>query len=123
MSDSLRQSLLARVAQPSDRQLIRLAASIEALECGDLSPLCGAGRSGDKSPHSKYWPHAPRHCLAAEGTYLVTAGTLHKQHYFVSVVESPSRRIVILSAAKNLVESRPFAALRVTGGGFRNDDY
>ncbi|MEX2142108.1 MAG: hypothetical protein WD894_22770 [Pirellulales bacterium] len=38
--------------------------------------------SGDKSPHSKCWPHAPLHRLAGKGTYIVTAGTLNKQHYF-----------------------------------------
>jgi putative transposase len=31
---------------------------------------------------SKIWPHAPIHRLSENGTYIVTAGTLHKQHYF-----------------------------------------
>jgi putative transposase len=39
--------------------------------------------SGDKSPHSKSpWPHAPVHKLTEHGVYIVTAGTLHKQHIF-----------------------------------------
>jgi hypothetical protein len=28
------------------------------------------------------WPHAPLHRLDEQGTYIVTAGTLHKEHYF-----------------------------------------
>ena len=38
--------------------------------------------SGDKSPHSKDWPHAPLHRLSGQGTYIVTAGTLNKEHLF-----------------------------------------
>jgi putative transposase len=33
------------------------------------------------------WPHAPPHRLTANGTYFVTAGTLHKAHHF----RTPSR--------------------------------
>jgi putative transposase len=39
-------------------------------------------QSGDESPHSKDWPHAPMHRLSEHGTYMVTAGTLHKEHLF-----------------------------------------
>jgi putative transposase len=38
--------------------------------------------SGDESLHSKSWPHAPLHRLAGKGTYIVTAGTLNKEHHF-----------------------------------------
>jgi putative transposase len=34
---------------------------------------------------AKCWPHAPQHCLSEHGTFLVTAGTLHKQHLFHTV--------------------------------------
>jgi putative transposase len=30
------------------------------------------------------WPHSPLHRLEAKGTYIVTAGTLGKEHYFRS---------------------------------------
>ena len=33
---------------------------------------------------SKDWPHAPVHRISEQGTYLVTAGTVHKQHWFRS---------------------------------------
>jgi putative transposase len=67
------------------------------LECGDSSPLSDerggirtqrtfVGRperqSGDESPQSKDWPHAPVHRLSEHGTYIVTAGTYHKEHWF-----------------------------------------
>ena len=32
--------------------------------------------------HSRIWPHAPIHKLSEHGTYIVTAGTYHKQHFF-----------------------------------------
>ncbi len=83
-----------------------------ALECGDLSPLSRLGglvhqaaratkrgdeaatyeldgdkspaQSGDKSPHSKIpWPHAPVHKLDENAVYFVTAGTLHKERFFI----------------------------------------
>jgi hypothetical protein len=73
------------------------------LECDDLSSLSlphfdlasttdqqklaaqvadATRESGDESPQSKDWPHAPLHRLDERGTYIVTAGTLHKQHWF-----------------------------------------
>ena len=48
---------------------------------GDMSPQT---ESGDMSPHSKptAWHHAPLHRLEEQGIYMVTAGTLQKQHFF-----------------------------------------
>jgi putative transposase len=31
---------------------------------------------------AKQWPHAPVHRLTADGVYMVTAATLHKEHLF-----------------------------------------
>ena len=31
----------------------------------------------------KEWPHAPVHRISEHGTFIVTAGTLHKQHFFL----------------------------------------
>ncbi|HWN97530.1 MAG TPA: transposase [Methylomirabilota bacterium] len=45
---------------------------------GDKSPP----ESGDKSPQSKDWPHAPVHKFLEGGIFFVTAGTLHKEHLF-----------------------------------------
>ena len=38
--------------------------------------------SGNELPHSKDWPHSPLHRLGGKGTYIVTAGTLKKEHFF-----------------------------------------
>jgi putative transposase len=38
-------------------------------------------KSGDTSPHSKSWPHAPVHRLDERGVYIVTAGTYRKVHH------------------------------------------
>ena len=46
---------------------------------GDKSP---EKKSGDMSPHSKDWPHAPIHRLTEHGIYMVTASTLYKQKVF-----------------------------------------
>jgi len=61
----------------------------------------GSGRleSGNELPHSKDWPHAPVHRLSEHGTYIVTAGTLYKEHWFagperLDLLESALLRIV-----------------------------
>jgi len=46
-----------------------------------------SGLSGPKSPQiaftpHKNWPHAPLHRLSEHGTFMVTASTLHKEHFF-----------------------------------------
>jgi putative transposase len=33
-------------------------------------------------PQTRDWPHAPLHRLSEHGTYMVTAGTLHREHWF-----------------------------------------
>jgi putative transposase len=45
-------------------------------------PLPNEHQSGDKSPHSKDWPHAPVHRLSETGVFMVTAGTYRKEHFF-----------------------------------------
>ncbi len=61
-------------------QLVEVERCVSRLECNDATVR--AKESGDKSPHSKDWPHAPLHRLSGKGTYIVTAGTLHKEHFF-----------------------------------------
>lgn len=42
-------------------------------------------KSGGIAPQSKiHWPHAPIHRLSEHGTYIVTASTLGKEHFFRS---------------------------------------
>jgi putative transposase len=81
-------------------QLDRVESFLTYLECGDSSPLFRAGvcpssdgpqqtappvsalESGNELPHSKDWPHAPIHRLSEHGTYIVTAATYRKEHWF-----------------------------------------
>ena len=92
---TLREQLIQSILQMEEGKLPRARAFLHSLECGDSSPLSIAAeppcmpiegregiQSGDKSPHSMDWPHAPLHRLAKDGTYIVTGGTLYKQHFF-----------------------------------------
>ena len=57
-----------------------LAHDVAARKAESQSPCLLEG--GAEPPHSRVWPHAPIHKLSEHGTYMVTTGTLHKQHLF-----------------------------------------
>jgi hypothetical protein len=104
MADGLREQLIKRIQRLPAEKLRYVEDLLWHLECGDLSPLsvapasvwagttseaqklaaavARASKSGNELPHSKDWPHAPVHRLSDHGTYMVTAGTLHKEHCF-----------------------------------------
>jgi putative transposase len=102
MSDELRERLIVRILRMSPNLLPDADRLLTNLECGDSSPLSGnkpslsertsrrakrPENSGDQvhiapAPHGKDWPRAPLHRLSDQGTYIVTAGTLHKEHWF-----------------------------------------
>ncbi len=71
----------------------------------DLSPLSTSIGQPDershKSPHSKDWPHAPLHRLNKHGTYIVTAGTLHKEHWFTGPERLNLLETVLLRVMKD----------------------
>ena len=81
---------------PDERTRVRLIEHICRLPLDKLAPLEQflAQLIADQPAHliaspqpattAKQWPHAPLHCLSEHGTYLVTAGTLHKEHLFHS---------------------------------------
>ena len=57
------------------------------IQSGTDIPHSKVIQSGAETPHSKVvqskaWPHAPVHKTSKHGTYIVTAGTLHKEHFF-----------------------------------------
>jgi putative transposase len=97
--DELRELLVSKVRQLPPDRLPDLKQWLRALECGGLPPLSttAGNRVGSRPAvmknatrqhrvpepsHSKDWPHAPIHRLSEYGTYIVTAGTFHKEHYF-----------------------------------------
>ena len=53
------------------------------------------------APRSKDWPRAPLHRLSDHGTYIVTAGTLHKEHWF----RGPERLDLLESALLRIMKS------------------
>ncbi len=55
---------------------------VSALDQGDMSPLRKSTDISARSKLSTDWHHAPLHRLSEQGIYMVTAGTLHKEHFF-----------------------------------------
>ncbi len=53
-----------------------------ALDSGDMSPRMESADMSAHSMPSTDWHHAPPHKLIERGIYMVTASTLHKQHFF-----------------------------------------
>jgi len=51
----------------------------------------------------KDWPHAPVHRLSEHGIYIVTAGTLHKQHRFDTPAKRDLLERMLLSLARKCV--------------------
>jgi len=83
------------------------------MECGDLSPLLNriAIKSDERvvalqkeirfmPEHHKDWPHAPVHRLNNDGIYMVTAGTMYKEHLFKTPEKLTFLEDQLLSLAK-----------------------
>jgi putative transposase len=75
------------------------------LECADLSELFLAkfftcARAYTLQDMSIDWPHAPVHRLDSQGIYIVTAGTLHKTHFFFDSTRLASLQQCLLTLAK-----------------------
>lgn len=106
MSDEVRERLVVRILRMPLNLLPDAERLLTDLECGDLSPLSSDQRTpGGKTtstvpaPNTKDWPRAPLHRLSGHGTYIVTAGTFHKEHWFrgserLDLLESTLLRIM-----------------------------
>lgn len=107
--------------------LSRLECGDSPLDCGNLSPLSllpspnarstthqqrlaaqvsaatkeQRKESGDESSQSKAWPHAPVHHISEHGMYIVTAGTLGKQHFFCGPERLDTLEDRLLTIAKD----------------------
>jgi putative transposase len=119
MCDEQRDRLIARIRLLSIDRLHRVESFLTHLECGDSSPLSGervrlaskaprraesvvAGpESGNELPQSKDWPHAPMHRLSEHGTYIVTAGTYRKEHWFAGTDRLDMLESALLRVMKN----------------------
>jgi putative transposase len=116
MVDDRRDRMISKIRLLPVDKLHFMERLLAHLDCGDLSPLLieqlfstsnnqrlaaqvTRAKSGNELPHSKDWPHAPLHRLSEHGTYIVTAGTLHKEHWFrgsdrLDLLESAMLRVM-----------------------------
>jgi putative transposase len=80
--EQLRLRIIEHVQRLSYEKLLRVAEIIEK-EGAAGAEIGSRIQSGDQRRSPKRdWPHAPVHRIGEHGTYLVTAGTLGKQHWF-----------------------------------------
>ena len=73
--------IAGRLQRLNELQLDAVERCIGQLESNDATTRIKK-ESSDKSSHSIDWPHAPAHRLTGKGTFIVTAGTYLKQHFF-----------------------------------------
>jgi putative transposase len=79
-SSSRRLKLIDQVLHLPDAALEEAEAFLRQIQRGaEGSPV---GGSPPARPSSFDWPHAPLHRLTEHGTYMVTAATYGKEHYF-----------------------------------------
>jgi putative transposase len=82
--DDLRVRLIERLCRLPEAHLADVEAIITSLERCSVGTLIQSMTTlpvRHSSAH-KDWPHAPLHRLSERGTYIVTASTLQKEHFF-----------------------------------------
>jgi putative transposase len=88
--DDLRVRLIERVCRLPQKHLTALDDFLGTLERGSDDQLVRNSTPSDVrlsppasplTPH-KDWPHTPIHRLSEHGTFIVTASTVHKEHFF-----------------------------------------
>ena len=65
--------LIERICRLPEGQLARVESFLDQLDQGPTATT---------APQPKDWPHAPVHRLSEQGTYIVTAATSNKEHFF-----------------------------------------
>jgi putative transposase len=71
--------------EPLVRHLVRDDLILQQGEVALPTPPEREKEKGESQSLAKDWPHAPLHRLSEHGTYIVTAGTLNKEHHFNTV--------------------------------------
>lgn len=79
--DPLLEHLINRLRKLNSSQLDDVERFVSKLECVSGLPIV-TNKTLDTRFLTKDWPHAPLHRLQGHGTYIVTASTSHKQHWF-----------------------------------------
>src|SRR5207253_8108191 len=84
--DELRNRLTERIQQLSPERLVALEQLLARVEPAASPAPSVPAHAQTRRPVSaiRDWPRAPLHRLSEHGTYLVTAGTLYKDHHFAS---------------------------------------
>lgn len=88
------------------RKLTDQLASLSLLQLVEVERVISRlGLQRRRDPHhprlaDRVWPHAPTHKLGGKGTYMVTAGTLYKKHYFRDSTALDVLETELLSKAK-----------------------
>jgi putative transposase len=75
--DGERDQVRRRIDQRLDNLTVEQLVAVETYLSTELTRA-----DGSKSVQVRDWPHAPLHRVTEKGTYLVTAGTLNKEHIF-----------------------------------------
>lgn len=79
--DRLRMELIRRLCQVPGEALPEIERFLDQLALPGRTPKAAPAKQNPVAP-ARDWPHAPMHRLSEHGTYIVTAGTLHKEHLF-----------------------------------------
>jgi putative transposase len=79
--DDLRVQLIERLCRLPETHLADVEVLFDSLEADGVQKTCCAGSPLPLARHT-HWPHAPVHRLSEHGTFIVTASTLHKNHFF-----------------------------------------
>jgi putative transposase len=83
--EDLRIRLIERLCRLPTSELAEveaLLAKLERAETGNVGQDAGNGPARLLLTPQKDWPHAPLHRLSEHGTFIVTASTLYKEHFF-----------------------------------------
>jgi hypothetical protein len=89
MADELMRSRLSdRILRLSHDKLVALEQFLSQLESPRAQRVTQPSPLSPRHPEAllaRDWPHAPVHHISEHGTFLVTAGTLGKEHHFAGV--------------------------------------
>ncbi|HUE70934.1 MAG TPA: hypothetical protein VMP01_08590 [Pirellulaceae bacterium] len=97
-ANSLRIELVETVCRLPADALPRAAEALRILRTESMRPVEAVQLQPTTS--SRVWPHAPLHRLHENGTYMVTTGTLRRQHLFRSAERLTLLEDSLLSLAR-----------------------
>ena len=81
LDDRLRVELIEHICRIPAEALPEIQRFIASLLSKVIDEKAGPN-GAQPTPPLRDWPHAPLHRLSEHGTYFLTAGTLHKAHFF-----------------------------------------